>query len=114
MFESFCMLDPDNTADFCVGLPAKSMAADGYDVRLVRDTSSNLSEMVLQATIANLVQHGVKPTNWLSVACELLADWAHADKAEKLLKIDAEHLPRWGMLDMIEASRRARVTAPVA
>lgn len=55
MFEPFCMLDPDNTADFCVGLPAKSMAADGYDVRLVRDTSSNLSEMVLQATIANLV-----------------------------------------------------------
>jgi nicotinamidase-related amidase len=96
------------TADFCIGLPAKSMAAEGYDVRLVMDASGNLSEMVLHATIANLVQHGVKPTNWLSVACELLADWANPDKATKLLAIYAEHLPQWGMLDMIESARAAR------
>jgi nicotinamidase-related amidase len=96
------------TADFCIGMPAKSMAAEGYDVRLVMDASGNLSEMVMHATIANLVQHGVKPTNWLSVACELLADWAQPKKAQALLEIYAEHLPQWGMLDMIESGRKQR------
>jgi nicotinamidase-related amidase len=96
------------TADFCIGLPAKSMAAEGYDVRLCMDASGNLSEIVMHATIANLIHHGVKPTNWLSVACELLADWAQPEKAKALLEIYAEHLPQWGMLDMIESGRAAR------
>lgn len=86
------------TADFCIGIPAKTMAGEGYDVRLVMDASGNYSDMVLHAAIANLTQHGVKVSNWLSIACELLQDWADAPKAEGLLKIYQEHLPQWGML----------------
>ncbi|MGF1475571.1 MAG: isochorismatase family protein [Geminicoccaceae bacterium] len=90
------------TADFCIGIPAKTMAGEGYDVRLVMDASGNYSDMVLQASIANLTQHGVKVTNWLSIACELLRDWADAEKAEMLLGIYREHLPQWSMLQMTQ------------
>lgn len=95
------------TADFCIGIPAKTMAAEGYDMRLVMDASGNYSEMVMHASIANLTQHGVKVTNWLSVACELLQDWADQDKAAKLLAIYKEHLPQWGMLQVTQDSWKA-------
>jgi nicotinamidase-related amidase len=75
------------TADFCIGLPAKSMAAEGYDVRLVIDASGNDSPIALQFAIANLTQHGVQIHGWISVACELQNDWAHQQTAEGLLKI---------------------------
>lgn len=94
------------TADFCIGIPAKTMASAGYDVRLVMDASGNYSPMVLHAAIANLTQHGVKVTNWLSVACELLQDWADEEKAAGLTKIYAEHLPQWGMLQAIMDHRQ--------
>jgi nicotinamidase-related amidase len=93
------------TADFCIGIPAKTMAAEGYDVRLVMDASGNDSTMVMHAAIANLTRHGVKVTNWLSVACELLADWAQPELAAGLLDIYRDHLPQWAMLELIKAGR---------
>ena len=93
------------TADFCAGLPAKSAAAAGYDVRLVMDASGNLNPMVLQTTIASLTQAGVVCTNWLSVIAELLGDWTYPE-AQGLLEIYREHLPNWSMLDIIEETRQ--------
>lgn len=95
------------TADFCIGIPAKTMAALGYDVRLVMDASGNDSTMVLPGSVANLTQHGVKVTNWLSIACELLQDWADEDKAAQLQAIYADHLPQWGMLAQVQDGARA-------
>jgi hypothetical protein len=88
------------TADFCVGIPAKTLAAEGYDVRLVMDASGNYSNQVLAASTANLTQYGVKVTNWLSVACELQQDWAIEKTAQGLLEIYREHLPEWSMLQL--------------
>lgn len=96
------------TADFCIGIPAKTMASDGYDVRLVMDASGNYSDMVLHASIANLTQYGVKVSNWLSVACELLHDWADKEHADKLLAIYREHLPQWSMLQLTQQAAQAR------
>ena len=97
------------TADFCSGLPAKSAAAAGYDSRNVLDCSGLVDPLVKDITIANLVQHGVAVTNWLAVACELMGDWAKSEAASAgLLDIYAEHLPNWGMLDVIENGRKAR------
>lgn len=96
------------TADFCAGLPAKSMVADGYDVRMVIDASGNPDQMTLHTTIASLTQAGVVCTNWLSVAAELLGHWRDEIKSKALLKIYREHLPNWSMLDIIEESRAAR------
>jgi nicotinamidase-related amidase len=90
------------TADFCIGIPAKTMAAEGYDVRLIIDASGNYSEMAMHGAIANLTQHGVKVSNWLSIACELLQDWADEEKAAKLLAIYREHLPQWAMLQITQ------------
>jgi len=95
------------TADFCIGIPAKTMAGEGYDMRLVMDASGNASPMVMHASIANLTQHGVKVTNWLSVACELLQDWADQDKAAQLLAIYREHLPQWSMLQVTQDTWKA-------
>jgi nicotinamidase-related amidase len=92
------------TADFCIGIPAKTMAGEGYDVRLVMDASGNYSDMVLQGSIANLTQHGVKVSNWLSIACELLQDWADKPMADGLLEIYREHLPQWSMLSIQQQS----------
>lgn len=92
------------TADFCIGIPAKSMASEGYDVRLVIDASGNYSNIVLHSSIANLTQHGVKVTNWLSVACELQQDWAIEHTAKGLLAIYKQHLPQWGMLEITQST----------
>ena len=90
------------TADFCIGLPAKNMAAEGYDVRLVMDASGNDSPLVLQTAIANLTQYGVKTMGWIAVATELQNDWARTDTAGKLLEIYREHNPPWSFLVQIQ------------
>lgn len=90
------------TADFCIGIPAKTMAGEGYDVRLVMDASGNHSTMALHGAIANLSQHGVKVSNCLAVACELLGDWADETKAAKLLEIYGTHLPQWSMFGITQ------------
>ena len=86
------------TSDFCIGLPAKNMASVGYDVRLVMDASGNDSAIVLQASIANLTQHGVKVMGWIAVATELQNDWARKDMADGLLDIYRQHNPSWAFL----------------
>lgn len=99
-------------ASFCQGLPAKSMVADGYDVWSCIDCSGNISEITRATAIANLTQAGVRCTNWVDVACQLLEDWAaNEEKSAKLLDIYAQHLPQWGMLGIIDDARKKRATA---
>ncbi len=97
------------TADFCIGLPAMSMAAEGYDVRLVMDASGTDSPMVLHATIANLAQHGVHTQGWINTACELQADWANAETAKGLIEIYDAHNPPWSFLSLIQKSYAAEM-----
>ena len=94
------------TADFCAGLPSKSMVDEGYDVRLIIDASGNTSPMVLQAAIANLTQHGVKIMGWVALAMELLGDWAREEQARGSLEIYNDHLSTWGFLETIQAGWR--------
>ena len=89
-------------ASFCAGLPAKSMAAEGYDVHLVVEASGNTSDITLITTTASLTQHGVTCANWVEVACQLLADWADETKAKALGEIYRDHLPGWSMLALIQ------------
>lgn len=97
------------TADFCIGLPAMSMAAEGYDVRLVIDASGTDSPMVLQATIAHLVHRGVHVQGWIHTACELQGDWAIPDTAKGLSEIYEEHNPPWSFLARIQKSYSAEM-----
>ena len=97
------------TADFCSGLPAKSAAAAGYDTRLVMDASGLVDEYVRDIVLHNLTQAGVRPINWLSVATELMGDWAADEKkSQGVLDIYAEHLPNWSMLDIIEQGKEKK------
>lgn len=93
------------TSDFCSGLPAKSAAAAGYYSYLVMDASGNLDTISMQCSLANLTQAGVKVTNWLTIATELLGDWQHP-QAQGILDIYREHLPNWSMLNIIEESKQ--------
>ena len=95
------------TADFCIGLPAMSMTAEGYDVRLVMDASGTDSPMVLQATIANLTARGVHVQGWINTACELQDDWANEETAKGLLDIYDAHNPAWSFLSLIQKSYAA-------
>ncbi|MBV9308776.1 MAG: isochorismatase family protein [Acidobacteriaceae bacterium] len=92
------------TSDFCSGLPAKSAAAAGYYSYLVMDASGNLDTISMQCSLANLTQAGVKVTNWLTIATELLADWQNP-QAQGILDIYREHLPNWSMLSVIEEAK---------
>jgi hypothetical protein len=96
------------SADFCIGLPAKNMAAEGYYVRLVIDASGNDSQIVLQFAIANLTQHGVKVAGWIGIACELQRDWAIQETAEGLRRIYFLHLDI-----LVEMQRRLASSAPL-
>lgn len=89
------------TADFCAGLPAKSLAAAGYDVRLVLDASGTNSTTVQRATIANLTQGGVQVMGWIATACELQGDWVRQDTGAQLGHIYGEHNPPWSFLQTI-------------
>ena len=100
------------TGDFCAGLPAKSMAREGYDVRLVIDASGNDSTVVQHASIANLTQFGVQVQGWIAVACELQHDWAIERTAKGLQQIFAEHNPPWGALAMIHDAYASQQGAP--
>lgn len=90
-------------ASFCIGLPAKSMVAAGYDVTAVIDASGNFSEISRLTTVANLTQAGVRCTNWADVACQLLNDWANEQLGQQLTEIYLTHLPQWGALATIDA-----------
>lgn len=99
-------------ASFCQGLPAKSMVADGYDVWSCIDCSGNVSEITRMTAVANLTQAGVRCSNWVDVACQLLEDWAADEKkSARLLEIYADHLPQWGMLGIIDDARKQRSAA---
>ncbi len=96
---------------FCAELPAKSMVADGYDVTEMIDTSGNTTNMTLVSTVANPTQAGVRCSNWVDVACQLLADWADEEKGQKLLEIYREHLPRWSMLEVIDQGKAKQLVS---
>lgn len=99
-------------ASFCQGLPAKSMVAAGYEVWSCIDCSGNISPIIQATTIANLTQAGVRCSNWVDVACQLLEDWAaRPQKSQQLLEIYAQHLPQWGVLGVIDEARKAVLTA---
>lgn len=99
-------------ASFCQGLPAKSMVADGYDVWSCIDCSGNVSEITRATAIANLTQAGVRCSNWVDVACQLLEDWsADEKKSKQLLDIYDQHLPQWGMLGTIDEVRKEMIAA---
>ena len=101
-------------ASFCAGLPAKSMIAEGYTVWECVDASGNVSELTRVSTMANLTQAGVRCCNWVDVACQLLGDWANEEQGKALACIYAEHLPRWGMLEIIDEARKAVLRGPQA
>jgi nicotinamidase-related amidase len=83
------------------------MAGEGFDVRLVMDASGNDSPTVLQCSIANLTQHGVKVVGWIAAACELQGDWAREDTAKGLLEIYRQHNRPWAFLESIQEAYKA-------
>lgn len=64
------------TTDVCLLFPALSAVEAGYDVYAVIDASGTWSTQGEMASMMRMTQAGVKVTNWMSVAAELLRDWS--------------------------------------
>jgi len=52
----------------------------------------------------------VKLSGWITIACELLGDWARKDLAAGLVKTYGEHYPTWSFLQTIQAGHQAAAT----
>ncbi len=96
------------TTDVCLLFPALAAVEAGYDVYAVIDASGTWGTQAELASIMRLTQAGVKTTNWVSVAAELLRDWSQP-VGEDLAKVFANHLTPYGyLIDNLAAATTRR------
>ena len=92
------------TTDVCLLFPAIAAIQAGYDVYAVIDASGTWGAQAELATMMRLTQAGVKTTNWVSVAAELLRDWSKP-VGQELAKVFADHLTPYGyLIDNLKAA----------
>lgn len=58
----------------CLQFPSLDAVLEGFDLHAIIDASGVVSVLEREATIATLVQVGVKVRNWWSIGAELQAD----------------------------------------
>lgn len=63
------------STDMCVALLSLDARRAGYDVTLVVDASGSQSLEMHQTGTQRLVEAGVTPVTWVSLAAELMSDW---------------------------------------
>ncbi|MEU5281115.1 hydrolase [Streptomyces asoensis] len=62
--------------DICVAFPAIHALADGYKVFVVTDACGSVSTEAHERSVQRMVQAGVVPLTWITVAAEWQRDWA--------------------------------------
>ncbi len=95
------------TTDVCLLFPAIAAVQAGYDVYAVIDASGTWGAQAELASITRMTQAGVKMTNWVSVAVELLRDWSQPI-GSSLAKVFGERLIPYGyLIDNLAAAKAA-------
>lgn len=93
------------TTDVCLLFPALAAVEAGYDVYAVIDASGTWGAQAELASMMRLMQAGVKTTNWVSVAAELLRDWSKP-VGKDLAKVFGERLTPYGyLIDNLAAAK---------
>ncbi|OOQ58895.1 hydrolase [Mucilaginibacter pedocola] len=83
--------------EVCVAMPAIQAVGEGYDVFVVTDACGAVSEEAHDMAIRRMVQHGVTPITWLSVASEWQRDWARLETAGQLASLMIDHAGATGV-----------------
>lgn len=78
------------STEVCTAFPALSAVKEGFQVYAVVDACVTWNRRVEEAAFHRMAQGGVVLTNWVSVAAELLGDWA-TESGGKVGGIFAEH-----------------------
>lgn len=78
------------STEVCTAFPAIAAVRQGFDVYAVVDACATWDRRVEEAAFHRMAQGGVVLTNWVSVAAELLGDWA-TEAGGKVGAVFAEH-----------------------
>lgn len=81
------------STDGCVIETALGALRAGYEVALVADATAGETRETHDLAVQRMVQAGVIPTSWLSLATELQMDWSRGDTAQAYFQIIAEASP---------------------
>jgi hypothetical protein len=89
------------STDGCVIETALGALRRGYEVALVADAAAGETRETHDLAVQRMIQAGVVPTSWLSLATELQMDWSKGDTAEAYFNIIAEASP--GVMASVQA-----------
>ena len=81
------------STDGCVIETAFGALRRGYTVGLVADATAGETLETHELAVQRMVQAGVVPLSWLSLATELQYDWSTGDTAQAYFEIIAEASP---------------------
>ncbi|HTY73320.1 MAG TPA: isochorismatase family protein [Actinomycetes bacterium] len=81
------------STDGCVIETAFGALRAGYTVGLVADATAGESRETHDLAVQRMVQAGVIPLSWLSLATELQMDWSRGDTANAYFELIAEASP---------------------
>ena len=89
------------STDGCVIETAFGALRRGYTVGLVADATAGETRETHELAVQRMVQAGVVPLSWLSLATELQMDWSKGDTAQAYFELIAEASP--GVMASVEA-----------
>ena len=89
------------STDGCVIETAFGALRRGYTVGLVADATAGETRETHDLAVQRMVQAGVVPLSWLSLATELQMDWSQGDTAQAYFELIAEASP--GVMASVQA-----------
>ena len=81
------------TTEGCVLYTALGALRKGYTVALVEDATAGETREAHDMALLRMIQAGVVPTTWLSLATELQNDWANGATAQAYFNLISEYSP---------------------
>jgi nicotinamidase-related amidase len=93
------------STDGCVIETAFGALRRGYMVALVADATAGETRETHELAVQRMVQAGVVPTSWLSLATELQMDWQRQDTAKAYFSLIAEASP--GVMASVQSEHAA-------
>ncbi|WP_065943420.1 isochorismatase family protein [Pseudomonas sp. 25 R 14] len=96
------------TVDICLAFAAMQAVDAGYNVYGVIDASGGYEVSVRENAVARMLDHGIIPVNWTTIAAELQRNWTWAT-GQDMVKVFHEHYPPYGLLiDSLEGTMAAQ------
>jgi len=85
------------TIDVCLAFAAMQAVEAGYNVYSVADASGALDGTTRELAIARMIDHGITPISWTTVAAEMQRDW-RLPTGQDLGRVFHDHYHSYGLL----------------